>query len=468
MNNKSCIFILADGARADIFEYLLANGELPNISEYIVDKGSYSNGVTVFPSTTGPAYTPYLLGKFPGRCNLPGIRWFDRYQFDQNRFSLKCFRSYIGPETYMMNRDLDTNGTPTLFELLPRSVSILNELTRGLSNNGDKTKFMKVFLKIKSHFTDSSNEVDEAGGRILLNSLKENPKFIFCVFMGIDTYSHQFHPFHKKVINSYKFIDSYVGDIAKYLIKENKLDDTLIIIGSDHGLTPTHSHFDSPLFMDKLGYKTLYHTNIFNHFLDADASVMVSGNSMAHIYIKSKDGWKRNAFMDESEKVVNELLGRKEIDIVAGIRSDMKLGIKSTRGEAYAWCKNGSINYQVAGSDPFGYKNIPKKLNPDQAYKLSYDSNYPDAIVQLLQLFESSRTGDLIISAKPGIDLRVRNENPEHCGSHGSLVRDHMMVPIVLSKKTKNKYVRSSDIYPTILKHLDIEIPHGIDGKSLI
>ena len=70
MNDRSCIFILADGARADLFEYLLDKGELPNISEHIVDKGSYSNGVTVFPSTTGPAYTPYLLGKFPGRCNL--------------------------------------------------------------------------------------------------------------------------------------------------------------------------------------------------------------------------------------------------------------------------------------------------------------------------------------------------------------------------------------------------------------
>lgn len=468
MNDKSCIFILADGARADLFEYLLDKGELPNISEYIVERGSYSSGVTVFPSTTGPAYTPYLLGKFPGRCNLPGIRWFDRYQFAQSRFSLKGVRSYIGPETYLINSDLDTNGTPTLFELIPRSVSILNEITRGLSSNRDKTKFKKVFLKIKSHFTDSSNEVDEAGGRLLLNSLTEKPKFLFCVFMGIDTYSHQFHPFHKKVINSYKFIDNYVGKIVAYLRKEDRLADTLIAIGSDHGLTPTHSHFDTPLFMDNLGYKTLYHTNIFNHLIDADASVMVSGNSMAHIYIKSKDGWNRNAFMDETENVVNELLGRNEIDIVAGIRSDSKVGIKSARGEAITWSENGNIMYKVVGNDPFGYKKIPKKLTTESAFKYTYDSNYPDAIVQLLQLFESRRTGDLLISAKPGIDLRARHEHPEHCGSHGSLVKSHMMVPIVMNKKVNSSYVRSSDIYPTILKYLDIEIPSGIDGKSLI
>ena len=88
MNDKSCIFILADGARADLFEYLLEKGDLPNIAEYITNDGSYKNGITVFPSTTGPAYTPYLLGMFPGRCNLPGIRWFDRYQFEQTKLSL--------------------------------------------------------------------------------------------------------------------------------------------------------------------------------------------------------------------------------------------------------------------------------------------------------------------------------------------------------------------------------------------
>ncbi len=65
---KSCIFIMADGARADVFSDLLQRGELPNISKYILEKGSYREAVTVFPSTTGPAYTPYILGKYPGRC----------------------------------------------------------------------------------------------------------------------------------------------------------------------------------------------------------------------------------------------------------------------------------------------------------------------------------------------------------------------------------------------------------------
>ena len=63
--NKQCIVFLADGARADVFEYLLKRGDLPNISKYIIERGFYRKAVTVFPSTTGPAYIPYLLGMYP-------------------------------------------------------------------------------------------------------------------------------------------------------------------------------------------------------------------------------------------------------------------------------------------------------------------------------------------------------------------------------------------------------------------
>ena len=103
---KSCIFIMADGSRADVFSELLKSGDLPNISKYLVERGCYKEAVTVFPSTTGPAYTPYILGKYPGRCNLPGIRWFDRDIYNDKLLSFNRFRSYIGLETYFMNRDI--------------------------------------------------------------------------------------------------------------------------------------------------------------------------------------------------------------------------------------------------------------------------------------------------------------------------------------------------------------------------
>ena len=147
---KSCIFIMADGARADVFQELLGRGDLPNVSKYIVEKGTFRSAISVFPSTTGPAYAPFIMGRFPGRCNLPGIRWFDRKLYSKKIFSPYRSRSYVGIEGFLMNRDI-SRDIPTLFEMFPQNASILNELSRGVSISGDKTRFLRIYYKIKSH-----------------------------------------------------------------------------------------------------------------------------------------------------------------------------------------------------------------------------------------------------------------------------------------------------------------------------
>jgi predicted AlkP superfamily phosphohydrolase/phosphomutase len=465
---KSCIFIMADGARADVFSELLNSGDLPNISKYIVEKGCYKEAVTVFPSTTGPAYTPYIFGKYPGRCNLPGIRWLDRDAYNDKLLSFDRFRSYIGLETYFMNRDVSPDYQ-TLFEIFPRNVNIFNELSRGVGFKNDKTLFSKLYYKVKSHFTDKSDEVDLVARRILLQSLKEYPDFIYAVFLGIDTYSHLNHPFHKKVINSYRRIDEMIGLLAKNLKSEGRLEETLIIVASDHGLTQTHSHFDSLEFMNDQGYKTFYYPNVFKHFTDADAACLISGNAMANIYVKSKDGWGRKSTFEELVGLVDNLIERPEVDIVAGLDHKGRSRIKSTMGEAVTWLdKDGNINYQKIKGDPFNYNGMPKKMSSEEALVHSFNTEYPDALLQIIQLLESPRTGDLILSAGPGYDLRAKHENPEHRSSHGALFRDHMLVPLVMNAKVDKEFIRTVDIFPTILSFLGQPIPNNIDGISLV
>ncbi|MCZ6790194.1 MAG: alkaline phosphatase family protein [Candidatus Dadabacteria bacterium] len=465
---KSCIFIMADGARADVFSELLNGGDLPNISKYLVEKGCYKEAVTVFPSTTGPAYTPYIFGKYPGRCNLPGIRWLDRDAYNDKLLSFDRFRSYIGLETYFMNRDVSLDYQ-TLFEIFPRNVNIFNELSRGAGFKNDKTLFSKLYYKVKSHFTDKSDEVDLVARRILLQSLKEYPDFIYAVFLGIDTYSHLNHPFHKKVINSYRRIDEMIGLLAKNLESEGRLEETLIIVASDHGLTQTHSHFDSLEFMNHQGYKTFYYPNVFKHFTDADAASLISGNAMANIYVKSKDGWGRKSTFEELEGLVDNFIERPEVDIVAGLDHKGRSRIKSTMGEAVTWLdKDGNINYQKIKGDPFNYNGMPKKMSSEEALAHSFNTEYPDALLQIIQLLESPRTGDLILSASPGYDLRAKHENPEHRSSHGALFRDHMLVPLVMNAKVNKEFIRTVDIFPTILSFLGQSIPNNIDGISLV
>ena len=465
---KSCIFIMADGARADVFSELLNKGELPNISKYLVEKGSYGEAVSVFPSTTGPAYTPYIFGKYPGRCNLPGIRWFDRHSYQNKLFSFNRFRSYIGLETYFMNTDVSTEYK-SVFELFPRSINIFNELSRGVRFKNDKTMFSKLYYKVKSHFSDKSDEVDLVAERILLKSLKQLPDYIYTVFLGIDTYSHINHPFHKKVIDSYRRIDNTLGLLANSLEREGRLDETLIIVSSDHGLTPTHSHFDSLEFMDDQGYKTFYYPNVFRHFTDADAACLISGNAMANIYVKNGSGWENKCSFEELKPLVDKFIERPEVDIVAGLDQQGRARVKSGKGEAAAWLdKDGFINYEKIAGDPFNYNDMPKKMTIGQALEKSFNTEYPDALLQIIQLMECPRTGDLVLSADKGFDLRAKHEKPEHRSSHGALFRDHMIVPFAINTKISNEFVRTVDFFPTILNCLGQSVPENVDGVSLI
>lgn len=466
---KSCIFIMADGARADVFTELLGKGDLPNISGYVVERGSFKIASSVFPSTTGPAYTPYIFGKFPGRCNFPGIRWFDRSIYPDRRklHSFRRFRSYIGLETYFMNSDVTDDNT-SLFEIFPRSGNILNELSRGVSFRYDKTRFSKLYYKVKGHFTDKSDEVDMVARRILLRELDVMHDFIFVVFLGIDTYSHINHPFHRKVLDSYTMVDDTVGLVAEKLKAEGRLDETLIVIVSDHGLTQTHSHFDSLKFMNSRGHKTFYYPNVFRHFTDADAACLISGNAMANIYVKSPDGWGRKSTFEELRGLAEDFLERPEVDIVAGLDEKGRARIKSARGEAAAWLGGeGLINYERISGDPFGYNGLPGKMSAEEALDLSFGTQYPDALMQIIQLLEAPRTGDLVLSANPGYDLRAKHENPEHRSSHGALFREHMLVPVAMSAAIGKEHMRTVDIYPTVLSLMGKPLPDGIDGADV-
>ncbi|MBI4551078.1 MAG: alkaline phosphatase family protein, partial [Candidatus Latescibacteria bacterium] len=101
------IFLLIDGARADVMERLLQAGELPHLQRFIVEPGAYRTATSVFPSTTGPAHAPFLTGCTPGTCNIPGIRWFDRMQPNGLSHFRQC-RSYVGPGSLYMDADLHT------------------------------------------------------------------------------------------------------------------------------------------------------------------------------------------------------------------------------------------------------------------------------------------------------------------------------------------------------------------------
>ncbi len=465
---RHLIVILADGARADVMREEVAAGNLPNISRHLMEGGASLPGVTSFPSTTGPAYLPFLTGCFPGTCNVPGIRWFDKSIYDAG-WSFDRYRSYVGLESFCMAGDMWPH-IKTVFEIVPDSCSIFNPIARGARGRRNATRISRIWYWYYAHLTDRWAFADEAGLTKLISLLRRRPAYIFSVFPGIDEYSHLSHPRHERTLERYRWLDRAVGEVVEELKRLGMREETAIFLVSDHGLSSTHAHFCVNEFLEERGLPAFHYPLIFNKRGKLAAN-MVSGNGMTHVYFRNGDGWTRHTVREELERnapsLVGDLLMEEAVDVVAIRNAQGGADIVSRRGEARVRLDASALHYEVRGSDPFGYPPLPADLSPSESLARTLDTDYPDAPFQIAHLLTAPRSGDLVISARPGFDLRLRYENPEHRGSHGSLHMSHMRVPVITDVPLEMRPARTADIFPTALGLLGYDLPGHIDGLPL-
>ena len=465
---QRAIVILADGARADVMEEELAAGRLPNITRYLVQPGSGQGAVTAFPSTTGPAYLPFLTGCFPGSCNVPGIRWVDKGVYRSGGLFPR-HRSYVGLESFMMARDMWPH-IKTIFQIVPRSYSIFNPVARGTGFFENRTRISRIWYWYYAHLTDHWIFVDESALKKLRQVIKLKPKFVFAVFPGIDTYAHLAGPWHPTVRERYHYVDQVVGKVVGDLKARGEWDTTALFLVSDHGLSETHTHFCMNRFLDEHGLNPFFYPLVF-HKKGRLSANMMSGNGMTHLYFKNGGGWSKHTLRQELEQMspglLEDLLGCEAVDIIACRGQEDWIDVLSRRGRARLKLDGSQLHYEVGGRDPFGYAPLPPDLDPQSSLDCTYDTEYPDAPFQIAHLMTAPRSGDVVISASPGFDLRLAYENPEHRGTHGSLHRSHMWVPLFSNVPLARRPARTADVFPTILKLLGYEIPGHIDGVML-
>jgi predicted AlkP superfamily pyrophosphatase or phosphodiesterase len=202
-SNKRVLFYLVDGAHSEVLPELIAKGELPNIKR-IIDEGTYRKATTCFPSTTGPAYLPFLTGHFPGTMDITGIRWFDKKEFKRTRFNKLAMRSYCGPEAAWFNSDMPADK-PTLFELMGESYNVYNMITRSVPDEYDLGKKGKGLLYMRAHFKLRHHPVDIQGHQRIMEMLNSGKdfNFLFAVFPSVDWDSHYHHIRDARTVEAY-------------------------------------------------------------------------------------------------------------------------------------------------------------------------------------------------------------------------------------------------------------------------
>jgi hypothetical protein len=455
--------------RPDVLERAMNDGSLPALAQ-LRDEGTLSTVTTSFPSVTGPGYTPFLLGRYPGPVGLPGLRWFDRSRETARGFG-NC-RSYVGVEMRHVDRDLDPS-TPTLFELAGPGFGALSVIFRGLPRAdriGHGIKFLA--RAAKTHFTGNVAgwlEIDRrAAAKVVRHIREHNPRVTFAALTGIDKTSHATGHDSAAVWEAMRIVDATAAEIRRDAERSGRWDSMHLWVASDHGHSPVTAHDDLAELLRSWGHATIAHPWTFSG--GRDAAVMVSGNAMAHIYLEldrpQRPWWPSLA--PRWSGLVESLLERPSVDLLVLPHSAHEFEVRGrARGTAVVCARDGGYDYRTITGDPLGI-GPHEALTDAAAYEVTATSDYPDAIVQIARLASAPRSGEIILSAAREWDFRARYEPIPHVSSHGALHREHMLVPLLTNRPIAAVPRRTVDVMPSALAALGLEIPSGLDGESFM
>jgi hypothetical protein len=462
--------LVADGARPDTFAAALDAGELPALARLRAEGGLHTV-TTVFPSVTGPAYAPFLMGRYPGPVGLPGLRWFDR---SRRVASFPHFtRSYVGAEMRKVDGDLDPRA-PTVFELAGSSLAALSVIGRGVAGRDREGRSPAFALRAaRTHFRGDVGgwlDIDrDIGSRVTERIRRDRPAITFCALTGVDKASHARGHDDGMVRDALRIVDGIAATVRADAEADGRWEAMHLWVVSDHGHSPVRAHDDLAGLLRSWRLGVIAHPWVFGP--GRDVAVMVSGNAMANLYVDLADRRSRRwwpALESRWGWLADRLLERDSVDLLILPHSAEVCEVRARgRGSARIVIDGGLLSHFPETGDPLGVGEL-RGITASEAHEATWHSDYPDALVQVAHLAGSARSGDLILSAARDWDFRARWEPIPHRSSHGALHREHMLVPLLLNRPGGRTPLRTVDVMPSALAALHCDVPNGLDGDSFL
>jgi hypothetical protein len=425
------VMIVVDGLPCDLLAECLP--DLPFISSRLTH---HAEAVSCFPSTTGPAYFPLLAGVTPGRANITGIRWFDRSRPTRTRFPHRGLRSYVGPDAKKMSTDTVAD-TVYRRHAWPASSPVGKDIDK---RGGEKSRDL---IWAFAHFTDRWDLADLRTAWKLERGLKKGRPIVFAVFPSVDEYGHMQSIALGRPREALQAIDALLAD--KLADFEGEL-----MLTADHGLTDTHTHLDLRGLVEAEVGTTLAFP--LTAVPNPAAVVCESGNGMAHVYLRGESSWAALPSPERCQALAAALLKVEGIDSIALRGPGAGAELWTPAGVGEVGFADGLYQRGPAFSSSYEH------ASPAVALAHSHQDERPDAAFALTSLFASERTGDLLVSAKVGYDLRTRREWPEHHASHGAIHRAHTVVPLLSSAPLPTHPLRTLDAFTHMLELAEVPL----------
>jgi hypothetical protein len=468
MPRNAVIALLLAGARADVLGNMAAVGDLPFIKRHFVDRGGLATATSVFPSVGALAQLSLLTGLHPGSANLPGMRWAERPTAGRGRFWGRA-RSYLGPlRAWKLDRDVPRT-VATLFSFVPNMAEVNTVVVRGCARQARRGHWA-----IRARSRADGSTVNDRVERALHATLDRGFTSVHAAFPAVEELSYRFGPLSQEAADAYRRFDRLVGNLVDALARRRQAEDTLIVICSDHGFSTAQAQVDLGDLVRRTYPRTVCFPTAWRHGLSAQAAVMVSGNAMANVYLVGGAGWHERPDFEAPSSQAAELKARllehpgighvlyrgAEVDsyVLAGRDGTLRMWLGAGRSDA-------RVHFAVDGSNPLGHVDVPASASGEEVARLFRDSDYPDAPWQIAQFFRAGRAGDLVVCARHGFSLRTHAGLQPENGSYGGLHRDHMLVPSLVNGRWARDYLRTVDLFPSILAALGRPVPQHLDGE---
>jgi hypothetical protein len=454
--DSSVVILVADGLTPDLLGASIHAGEVPALAA-LADEGGHHVLTTVFPSVTGVAYVPMLTGVHPAQAGVPGLRWYDRSR--RLPAIIGHSRSYVGTQVRSINKDL----SPTIATAFERAGSAALGMeamvTRGLSPQRQLDRgFMYAARVSHAHVTGDVERwlalEEELAETLIRRIQQEKPRFVFAAFTSGDKAAHRGGEHAAGVLRSLKHVDHVVQSIRLDAERSGRWNTTQLMVVSDHGHSAVHSHLDLAAEFRARGTKVRSHPWTLPD--RSRAAVMVSGNSMAHVYLGLDDRARQHwtALRPRWRAETEWLWTHPAVDLLAAQTSANTVAVWKQGQHGEISRTRRGFSYRHVGGDPLGMETFEDRCD-EAVHERTRATDYPDSVAQLAQLVLAPRSGDLVISAAPGWDLRRRFEPIDHVSSHGALHAAHMLVPLVGNRRPQIHPRRTTDVFTMVSRALE-------------
>ena len=486
------IHFIIDGTNRKTFNRALAQGRLPTINKHFVEGGArFEQAMSNFPTTSSTVYQSYVTGLLPGHAGIPHLERLDR-----QRLRVIDYLTVGGHE--MVNTDLinlralintdevNLDATTTIFELLRGhpTAAIYSSFRRGAT--------IKVPKKAPIHalwstFVSQNEEyADVLPLRKVMKFFKgppdKIPRYSLVGLYAADVMGHKYGPGSEEVVDTLIQFDLFLRDFLDLLNKRGLANKTYIIISADHGMHTTGRLFKFREALEKKGvFVKPKNPRIKGYTLFAACR----GVASSHFYVRHDGGFEPLTDPDVLRRhptrngqhidLIEFILGLDATNLLiirAGERRARIYNREGKRADVACYTLNltdyCSYRFDHRRGDPLGYAKNPllRRLLDGRPHstlawrEATAAEQYPDAVIQLSQIFHDGRGGDAFISTHGRYGFRKVK-----AGNHGGATDEDMRVPLVIAGPSVpcGTYgaARPADIYSLLLEWFGLNVPQG-------